>query len=262
MFDIDAGAIGMGLTTAEDIAVLGGTWSVNAYISKQPVLDKSIRMNSLYCLDGYYLIEESSPTSAGNLTWFIDRFLAAEKQQAAELGMNVYAYCDELAQSSRPEDSFDLIFLPFLYGSNYNSRATASLTGLAGHHTQAHIVRAVYEGIAFTHMVHVEKLLANRHRTNLVKLGGGIAKSRFWAQIFADVFQLPVEIISTAELGALGCAMAAAVAAGEYRDLQQAAANMVGKSCILTPDKERGEVYKLKYRRFKKMIGLLEESWD
>ncbi|HCJ95314.1 MAG TPA: carbohydrate kinase, partial [Sphaerochaeta sp.] len=64
MFDIDACAIAMDITNEDHVAVIAGTWSINEYISKRPVLDRSVQMNSLYCMDDYYLIEESSPTSA------------------------------------------------------------------------------------------------------------------------------------------------------------------------------------------------------
>jgi len=89
MFDIDACAIAMGLVDEQDIAVIAGTWSINEYISKKPVVNKSIMMNSLYAMEEFYLIEESSPTSAGNHAWFIDMFMAAEKLEA-EKGVSAY----------------------------------------------------------------------------------------------------------------------------------------------------------------------------
>ena len=53
MFDIDACAIAMDITNEDNICVIAGTWSINEYISRQPVLDKSVMMNSLYCIPGY-----------------------------------------------------------------------------------------------------------------------------------------------------------------------------------------------------------------
>ena len=41
------------------------------------------------------------------------------------------------------------------------------------------------------------------------RLTGGAARSEPWTQIFADVFQMPVEIPAGTELGALGVAMTA-----------------------------------------------------
>ena len=54
-----------------------------------------------------------------------------------------------------------------------------------------------------------------------------MANSDTWVQIFADVLQLPIEIIDTRELGAMGCAMAAGVAIGMFQDFKEAAKSMV-----------------------------------
>lgn len=51
--------------------MIAGTWSINEYIGTAPITDGSVLMNSLFCLPGYYLVEECSPTSAGNNEWFI-----------------------------------------------------------------------------------------------------------------------------------------------------------------------------------------------
>ncbi|MCX7709224.1 MAG: carbohydrate kinase [Clostridia bacterium] len=260
MFDIDACAVAMDITNEDNIAVIAGTWSINEYISRKPVLNKTIMMNSLYCISGYYLIEECSPTSAGNHGWFVDMFLAEEKQKAREQGVNVFKYCDEQAEKVTPEEQ-NIIFLPYIFGSNYDPQAKASLIGLDSHHTRAHIIRAVLEGIAFCHMVHLEKLLANRESTKAVRLAGGAATSRVWAQIFADVFKIPVEIVDTKELGALGCAMAAAVAAGEYKDLKEAAQSMVKIKFRLEPNAANIPVYEKKYELYKKVSGALQGVW-
>jgi L-xylulokinase len=223
-------------------------------------VNKSVMMNSLYCIPGYYLIEESSPTSASNFDWFMDLFLAEEKIKAKELNINVLKYCDELAGKVAPGEQ-NIIFLPYIFGSNYNSQAKASLVGLAGHHTRPQIIRAVLEGIVFCHMIHLEKLLANRQKTNAVRLAGGAANSMIWAQIFADVFELPVEIIETKELGTLGCAMAAAVAAGVYQDLPEAAQHMVKVKCRIEPVTANIPVYEKKLALYKEVSAALEPVW-
>ncbi|OQY32541.1 MAG: carbohydrate kinase [Spirochaetaceae bacterium 4572_59] len=261
MFDIDACAIAMDICNEENICVIAGTWGINEYISKKPVLDKSIMMNSVYCMEDYYLIEESSPTSAGNLEWYISMFLEEEKKQATAKGVSVYDYCDKLAASVEPEEQ-SIIFLPYIFGSNYNSRAKACFIGLDSHHTRAHMVRAVFEGIVFCHMVHLEKLLANRHETRAIRLAGGAAKSQLWAQMFSDITALPVETIDTEELGALGCAMAAAVTAGEYSDLQNAATFMVAINNRFEPDREKTESYRKKYEHYKKVSSSLNGLWN
>jgi len=260
MFDIDACAIAMDISNEDKICVIAGTWSINEYISRKPVLNKSIMMNSLYCIPGYYLIEECSPTSASNYEWFIDMFLAEENQKAKELGISVFEYCDELADKVTVDEQ-NIIFLPYIFGSNYNPKAKASFIGLDSHHTRPQIIRAVLEGIVFCHMVHLEKLIANRTKTEAVRLAGGAANSLIWAQIFADVFKLPVEIVDIKELGTLGCAMAAAVAAGVYKDLKEAADKMVNMKCRIEPNPANYSAYEKKFELYKKVSGAMDELW-
>lgn len=260
MFDIDACAVAMDVTSEENLCVIAGTWGINEYISRTPVLNKSIMMNSLFCIPGYYLVEESSPTSAGNNEWFTELFLDAEKRHAQERGISVYELAEELAANVGPEQQ-NTVFLPYIYGSNYNPQARACFVGLEATTTRSEMIRAVLEGIVFCHMVHVEKLLSNRDRPAAVRLAGGAAKSRTWAQIFADVFQLPVETVDVKEIGALGCAMAAAVASGVYRDLKDAAAHMVKITHRLEPDAGKAAIYKRKYQRYRKVSDALEGLW-
>ncbi len=261
MFDIDACGIAMGIVNEDYVCVIGGTWGVNQYISRQPVVNRSVMLNSLYCIPGYYLIEECSPTSASNFDWFLDMFLAEEKAKAKELNTEVYRYCDALAATVAPDEQ-NIIFLPYIFGSNYNPQAKASLIGLDNHHTRSQIIRAVLEGIVFCHKIHLEKLVANRAKTDAIRLGGGVANSLIWAQIFADVFRLPVEIIEIKEIGTLGCAMAAAVAAGVYQDLPEAAQNMVKVKCRIEPFPANIPVYENKLALYKKVSAALEPLWQ
>jgi len=251
MFDIDACAIAMDIINDENIAVIAGTWSINEYISKTPILNKSVMMNSLYCMDGYYLVEECSPTSAGNLKWFMEMFMPDVKS---------YREFDSLAESVAPHEQ-NLIFLPYIFGSNYNPQAKASLIGMDSHHTRNHVARAILEGICFCHKVHIEKLLQNREKTRAVRLAGGAAKSPLWAQLFADILELPVELIECDELGALGCAMAAAVAAGEYADFGDASKVMVKIKRRVEPNSATFEAYRGKYELYRQVAGVLDGCW-
>ena len=260
MFDIDACAIAMDIVNEDHVCVIAGTWGINEYIARAPVLDKTVMMNSLYCIPGYYLIEECSPTSASNFAWFVDTFLGEEKLAAEALRINVFDHCCALAAQVAPDES-GIVFLPYLFGANYDPQAKACLVGVDSHHRRPQIIRAVLEGIVFCHRVHLQKLLAQRAHTDAVRLAGGAANSPFWAQMFADVFKLPVEIVDTRELGALGCAMAAAVAAGVYRDLPQAASQMAKIKCRIEPEPSRSAIYDRKFARYEQVAAALAPLW-
>ena len=260
MFDIDACAVAMDVTDEKNLCVIAGTWGINEYISRLPVVNRTIKMNSLFCLPGYYLIEESSATSASNNQWFTDLFLDSEKRQAQERGIDIHTLAEELAGSVACDEQ-SIIFLPFLYGSNDNPQAKACFIGLESTHTRPQIMRAVLEGIVFSHRVHIERLLLNRGRPDAMRLAGGAVNNRTWSQMFADVLGLDVELIDTRELGALGCAMAAAVACGLYPDLKEAARHMVRIKDRLTPDASKKRIYDRKFARFVQASQALDGLW-
>lgn len=260
MFDIDACAIAMGITSGDNIAVIAGTWSINEYIAKEPVADGTVMMNSLYCLPGYYLVEECSPTSAANHDWFVNTFMEAEKADCAAKGESIYARTDRMVESVSPEGA-QLVFLPYLYGSNYDAGAKVVMAGLDSRHTKADMLRAVFEGIAFSHKVHLEKLLRHNPAPRAVRLAGGVCRSAVWAQMMADVFGLPVDIVRTKELGAQGAAMAAGVAAGLYSSLEAAASQVVEVSRTVRPNWEAAAVYRQKYQLYCDVSHRMEAHW-
>lgn len=245
MFDIDACAVAMDVLTEEKLCVITGTWSINEYISKQPVFGSKTTLNSLFCVPGYYLIEESSPTSAGNLGWVMEQL----KQKKN------YALVNSAVQDLDPAET-DVIFLPFLYGSNTDVTKAAYLN-LSNGTTEGELFRAVYEGVAYSHKMHVDRLLALRQRPDAIRIAGGATNSDVWLQLFADVLGIPLEVVGAQELGTLGAAMAASVCAGVYRDYEDAAEHMVSCGKTIYPNVQRTAVYERKYAAYLEMIEAL-----
>ena len=260
LFDIDASGLGCGITDESQLCMIGGTWGNNQYISQTPVVSEDVFMTTCYAIPGYYLMLEGSATSASNLEWFVSEFLGAEKAIAEQQGKSVYDVCNELVAATTPEDS-SVIFLPFLYGSNVSSDAKAAFIGLNGWHTRGHVLRAIYEGVVFGHRHHVDRLLNFRAMPDTIRLTGGASRSEVWVQIFADVFQTPVEIPEGTELGALGAAICAAVAAGCHASYQEAVGAMVRFSRRQDPDPARRELYDAKHERYKRAIAALDPVW-
>lgn len=261
MFDIDACALAVNAAREDRICAIAGTWSINEYIRREPVVDGSVQMNSIFCDPDYYLIEESSATSAGNNEWFIRTMLPELRAQAAE-GRSIYDMCNEMVQSVPPTE-FCPIFLPFLFASNVHPSAKSCLVGMTGYHTRRHIVRGIYEGIVFCHKYHIDKLLKSRTSPpESIQLAGGVARSAVWSQMFADVMQLPVETVDVNEAGALGCAITGAVATGAYATLADAAQSMVKARARYLPNAENAAAYMARYALYKRVIAALDPVWD
>ncbi len=259
MFDIDACAIAMDITKPEQLCTITGTWSINEFISPVPITGTAIAMNSLYAIPGFYLLEECSATSAGNLEWFVRNHMANDPVPE---GKKLYAHIDDLVAGIDPADC-EVYYLPFLYGSNAHPLAKATFAGLTTYHSKAHMLRAIFEGVAFSHKTHIDRLLSVRGAPKAVRMAGGAANSPVWVQMFADVLGLPVETVrGVKELGALGSAMAAAVAAGVYANYGEAARAMVTVNEPVLPDPGRHRVYAAKYAKYTAVCRAMDTVWD
>ncbi len=262
MFDIDACAIAVGVTDPRRICMIAGTWSINEYVRPEPVLDGSVLLNSLYCMPEYYLVEESSPTSAANNEWFIQTLLPEARDEAERRGKSIFEITNQWVGSIAPGE-FCPLFLPFTLASNVHPLAKASFVGISSYHTRAHLMRSVYEGIAFSHRHHLDKLMATRETPpDCVRLAGGVVRSPVWVQMFADVMELPVEVVDVTETGTLGCALAAAVATGAYPDYAAAAKAMVRVGKRVEPIPAASAAYREKYRAYRRVIELLDPLWE
>ncbi len=258
MFDIDACALASGITDEGPMSLVAGTWGNNQYIARQPLIDAGLFMTSCFSMPGWYLMLEGSPTSASNLDWFVREFVA---DAAAGAQRSPLEWCGEMAASVACDEAGP-IFLPFLYGSNAQPRARGCLVGLEGRHTRAHATRAVYEGIVFAHQTHLRRLLQFRAAPTAIRFTGGAARSAFWVQMFADAFQIPMEIPAGSELGALGAAIAAAVACGRYVGFPQAVAAMTRLARRYEPDPTLAGLYAAKYERYQRVVQSLGAVWD
>lgn len=261
LFDIDSCAIATGIADEEKLCIVAGTWSINEYISKEPIVSKDLFMTSLYCMEGYWLTTEASPTSASNLEWFVSQFLGEEKNQGLEDNKSVYDYSNEYVESVSA-DEFNIIFLPFLFGTNVDVTAKSCFLGLNGWHTKAHILRAIYEGVVFCHKAHLDKLMAYRKAPKAIRIAGGAARSKVWVQIFADILQIPIEVTTSTELGTLGAAICAGIATNKFESYKDAANSMVEVAYTCYPNPDNKEVYDKKYSLYRETIDALSLLWD
>ncbi len=261
LFDIAACTIAAGVTESDKLSVVVGTWGINEYIDQKAPKDANLFLCCHFCLHDYYLMVESSSTSAVNLEWFIDRFMQEERMVQKEAGHSVYELVNELVQSVPPEEC-PVIFLPFLFGTNVHPDAKGAFIGLSGMHTKAHMLRAIYEGVVFCHKHHIERLSNYKKDFEKICISGGGSKSRVWVQMFADVMGMPVEVSGKTELGTMGAAMCAGVGIRQYQDMREASAVFSEVSETFYPCEANKAVYEKKYQLYRRVIDGLDGVWD
>jgi L-xylulokinase len=218
-------------------------------------------MTTLFAEPGLFLTIEGSATSATNLEWFVSQCCGDERAEAKRRGVSVYEICNEEV-ASLPPGSTNIIFHPFLYGSNVQSTARAGFYGVAGWHTRAHLLRALYEGVVFGHLNHIEKLRKAGAQIHSARLAGGGSRSPVWSQMFADTIQVPMEVSDGNELGARGVALAAGIGAGIYRDYAEAIQQAVSVVRVHEPIAANTPLYLARYAEYKRLINVMQTPWE
>ncbi|MCS4487999.1 FGGY-family carbohydrate kinase [Streptococcus sciuri] len=260
LFDIDACAIGSGVLNAETFGIIAGTWSINVYPSKTSASRSTGLMNS-YFPNRDFLIEASSPTSAGNLDAILKMLTQEEIRNHKENGRSIYDSLEELLVATSASYS-KIIFLPFLYGSNVGQEAESCFFGLTTQSSKSEMVRAVYEGIVYAHKQHVEDLLKTVEQSpKVLRLSGGGTNSPAWMQMFADILELPVEITEATEVGGLGGAIACLQALDKL-DLTDSMEKMVCVKERFEPRLAESQMYQKKYRLYQKLLEALTPVWS
>jgi L-xylulokinase len=260
LFDVDASAIGAGAMTPNQACLVVGSWSINDVITTDPIVDPSLFMTTLFAIPSLYMTIEGSATSATNLDWFVNQCCGDERAEARRRGVSVYEICNEEVASLPPGNS-NIIFHPFLFGSNIQPTARAGFYGVAGWHTRAHLLRALYEGVVFGHLSHIEKLRTAGGQFASARLAGGGSRSAVWSQMFADTIQVPMEISDGNELGARGAALAAGVGAGIYKDYAEAVQEAVKIVRVHEPNPANTPVYLARYAEYQRLTQVMQEPW-
>ncbi len=199
---------------------------------------------------------EAGQAAVGDcFAWFVENLLPAEYTQTAkQRGISVHALLRERACALAVGES-GLIALDWWNGNRSilnNADLSGMLVGLTLRTRPEEIYRALLEACAFGSRLIVETFEKSGLTVRDILAAGGIArKDPFMMQIYADVLGKPIRVSKTAQAGALGSAMYAAVAAGAYSDIREASAHMAAP-CDMQyfPDPERVSAYETLYREY------------
>ena len=158
---------------------------------------------------------------------------------------------DEMNEQLAQRGANDLLFLPYLVGTNapeFDTDAKGVFWGLRQEHDAIDMAGAVMEGVAFVLRKNCEHIAgAGVTPTAIIATGGG-AKSPVWCQMQADITGIPVSIPKEKEAACLGAAIIAAVSCGRFSGFGEATGAVVEFSCRYEPNPQTR--LETKYRRF------------
>lgn len=127
-----------------------------------------------------------------------------------------------------PPGAGELMFLPYLIGERspwWNPHARGAFIGLTMQTTKVDMARAVLEGVAYNLRLILDSLASQGANIQAVRFIGGGARSAVWAQLLADVFDKPIQVLDlAADATAWGAAVVGGIGIGLYKDWSIAAA--------------------------------------
>ncbi len=241
------------------VGTLGGVYSFCDEMPK--ACDKAIHVKLMQGINGYQL-ESFSHTAASSFRWFRDQLCVLETDRAKRENANPYDLIVDLASTSSPGSNgvTAITSLQGSYGRIINEKAKGSFLGITLGTKKSDLARSVMEGICFElyDLLQIQKEYGATCKK--IRLAGGARKNAYWAQMFADIFGVIVEI-TREEPTAIGAAMYSAVGLGLFADLSEAEKNWVKIERAFTPNAETHRAYESVYRRWKKANELLNSGF-
>jgi len=145
---------------------------------------------------------------------------------------DIYDALNQLA-TEVPPSADGLHCEPLFTGSRQQPNRRATWQGMnQANFTPGHITRALLEGLAEQIKILYERMqqAGLGDHDLLVGSGNAIRKNQLLADILPASFALPLQMTTYTEEAAVGAALCAAVATGQFSDIQQASRGVVGTS--------------------------------
>lgn len=245
--DAPLSALANGITKSGDISITIGTGGQILTIVDEYKVDPDFRLHTLcHALPNKWYIMGAIASAGYCLQWWRDGF-KGERVKFKEL--------DKIASTVPPAAS-GLIFLPYLNGErspHLNPYATASLFGLTSKHNDAHVVRAIMEGVGFAVKENLEIMKGMGIHFDQIRMTGGAVNSDFWRKIFATVLNKPIYYTKQERGSAYGAALSAANNFGKFNNLREAYNTVDSELLITEPVRENVDTYNRAYKIYKEL---------
>jgi len=163
-----------------------------------------------------------------------------------------------------PVDESGTLALDWLNGRrtpDANQALKGAITGLSLGSDAPRIFRALVEATAFGARAINERFESAGIPINEIIATGGVSKSNFVMQVFADVLRQPIQVCRSEQVCALGAAMCAATASGIYKTIEEAQQHM--NNCFAqrySPVPQNIVKYEHLYQRYCRLGVFVEEN--
>ncbi|MGI8934389.1 MAG: gluconokinase [Phormidesmis sp.] len=240
------GNLGVGAMTPDVVAITVGTSGAVRAMLDRPQTDPKERLFCYALTENHWVIGGATNNGGIILRWVREQLAMAETDTARLLQENPYDILTAIA-ATVPAGSEGLIFHPYLAGERsplWNANARGSFFGLGLHHTKAHMIRAVLEGVVYNLYIVLTALEDVVGPASSIQATGGFARSTLWRQMLADVFNRVVTIPEVYESSCFGAAVLGLYALERIPHLEQVS-EMIGESDRHCPIPENAQQYQV-----------------
>jgi len=207
-------------------------------------------------------MEAHTQASGAVFKWLRDEFGQAEKVKENVDGLNAFDLLVDQASLIAP-GAEGLLLIPNFNGTTapvVEMDARGMLMGLSLSHGRNHVIRAFLEGISLEVRLMLNAISNVGVPIDEIRMVGGGASNQNWNQIHADIFERPVTTLHSNEAALIGSAMCAAVALGEYKNLNEAAVNFVKIKGLHEPNPRNFSVYRAAFENYCEIFEISRQN--
>jgi xylulokinase len=259
--DQAAGAVGNGIVTSGVVSAALGTSGVFFSHSDRPTLDPRGRVHTMcHAVPGKWCVFGCMLSAGGSFQWFRNQLGKSEVTLAKKQKLDPYELLIAAAQRA-PVGSEGLFFLPYLTGERCphpDPNARGGWIGVTARTTRDMLIRAVLEGVTFGMRDALEIMRQMSIPISQVRAGGGGARSRFWRQLQADIYNQPIVTTNAQEGPAYGVALLAGVGTGVWSSVEEACGAGIKERGRMKPDRRRAALYDRHYATYVKLYPALK----
>jgi len=260
-YDVSAAAVGAGMTGEGDMHVYLGT---SGWVCASSAVHDKFKRGAAATAGAdpkMNLICGEMESAGVNIQWIKEQFF---RHEAEIYGDGIYDYMDSIIDDV-PPGSDHLIFTPWVEGERCPVSTTTTrgtIFNLTSVHTREHMMRAVYEGIAYNLRWIFENMKQDYgFDGNHFRIIGGGALDKGWMQIIADVTGLSFSVAhDPRNAGAVGAAIMAMVGLGYLKDFKEAKA-FVRTDASYAPNPANKKIYDKLFEDYKRIYFSLEKAY-
>ena len=249
--DQASSAVGNGIVAPGVVSCTLGTSGVVFAHSDKPQYDPAGRVHTFcHAVKGAWHVMGVTQGAGLSLQWF--------RNQLAP-GMDYDALVAEAATA--PAGSEGLYWLPYLMGErtpHLDAAARGGWIGLTAKHKRADLIRSLLEGVSYSQKDCLDIIEQIGVSIRSVRASGGGARSPFWRQMLADVFDKRVVTLETQEGSAYGAALLALVGTGEYASVPELTQAAIREVDSVSPRLDAVRIYASGHRVYQSLYPALK----